>query len=296
MNNELPHIFIVAGMPRSGTTFLYYNFQNHPNIFTSPIKETNFFSSNYSKGKDWFKYLYNEMYQNQIGCDVSPLYFLDKLTINRIRKNYKDIKIILAIREPIEFTVSLYNNLKTWIWNMPPFEEFIESFRLKKGVDYIYFQLKKDSIVSILNKFRETFDDNLLFYSFDLFKRKPLFVLQSIETYIGIQNYFNEKNFDDSIINPTKSKNIKLISHLSDNEAFISFLNKALPPKFFNYTRQVFYKLYLKKRVQRENQHSQEFFEIVEKAFGDHSSEISELFKQHEMLLGSGAPFPEPNI
>jgi hypothetical protein len=51
-------LFVLAGMPRTATTFLYQRFQEHPEIFCPYRKETNFFSVNYAKGGAWYRDLF----------------------------------------------------------------------------------------------------------------------------------------------------------------------------------------------------------------------------------------------
>lgn len=291
MNEKLPNIFIVAGMPRSGTTFLYHNFQKHPHIYTPLIKETNFFSSNYKKGEKWFNSLFKEIDANQMGCDVSPLYFLDPLSIQRIRDMDKDFKLILSIRDPVEFAVSLYNNCSTFIWRMPPFEEFIKSFYLKKGVDQIHFSLIQDSTISILNNYRDAFGDRLLFYNYDFLKAHPLKVLQVIEKFIGIPPFYSEQNYDHSIINPTKGKNIKILTYLSNNQTFLFMLNKVISPRLFTIIRRAFYTFSLKRKVQKAHKPTDKLYEISEKAFSAERAAIKDLFREHDVLLGSGQPY-----
>ena len=42
-NKSLPN-FLIVGAAKSGTTALYHYLNQHPDIFLTPIKETNFFS------------------------------------------------------------------------------------------------------------------------------------------------------------------------------------------------------------------------------------------------------------
>ena len=82
-----PKIFIVAGMPRTATTFLFQRFQDHPSIFCPYRKETSFFGGNYGRGEAWYHKLYAEMTAEQIGADVSPSYFLESSAIERIQRH-----------------------------------------------------------------------------------------------------------------------------------------------------------------------------------------------------------------
>lgn len=291
MKHRLPHIFIVAGMPRSGTTFLYHNFQKHPAIYTPPIKETGYFSYNFTRGPGWFNNLFRDMALDQIGCDISPLYFLDTSAIDRISSLYSNVKIILAIRDPVEFAVSFYHQCKSFLWNVPPFEEFIEYYRFRKGKGNVSFQLTGNSCISLLNIFRNAFGDRLLFYNFEFFKRDPLAVLQMIESFVGVPSYFDEHNFDRSIINPSGRNNTRLIRYLSNNQTFILLFHKLVPSQLFTFIRQTFYRLSLKEPAQEQKDQSRNLYDVAERAFSSDRSHMRALFREHDVLLGTGAPF-----
>jgi hypothetical protein len=82
MEKKRPNVFIIPGMPRCATTFLYHNLQKHPSVFCPFRKETNYFSVNYHKGIDWYRHLYREIRPGQIGADVSPSYLLHKINFS----------------------------------------------------------------------------------------------------------------------------------------------------------------------------------------------------------------------
>ena len=48
--------FILCAAPRSGSTSIYEGLLEHPNIFTSKIKEVHFFDGNYHRGENWYRY------------------------------------------------------------------------------------------------------------------------------------------------------------------------------------------------------------------------------------------------
>ena len=100
--------FIHIGPGRFGTTFLYKVFQSHPDIgLAKNIKETNFFTFNYHKGLDWYFKFFDYDYDVVKG-EISPNYFYDISSIDRIKKNLPNVKIITILRNPFERMVSLY--------------------------------------------------------------------------------------------------------------------------------------------------------------------------------------------
>jgi len=289
-------IFVVAGMPRSGTTFLYHNLGQHPSIFLPFVKEVDYFSFNYYLGLDWYLGLFREMRADHIGFDISPSYFCDKLAIERIKKFNSDIKVILAIRNPVEFALSWYAHFNTFVWRMPPFEKFIRCFVLKRGAAQLDLDLLNNTVVKILEAYRREFRDNLLFYSFDLFKREPLFVLQAIERFVGLPHYFEEKNFKNIVINAGRRKKIKMFSYVQTLlkwKGAFWVINVPFMRKIVRLARNVVDTIsvnsYKGSNIQA---FPADHMRIAEEAFADQRDAISEVFAKSKMQLGSGTPFP----
>lgn len=125
-NNRLPD-FLIVGAARSGTTTLYYYLRKHPKIFMPEIKEPFFFSfmnaaqayvSPDSLGRIICKFEdYTKLFENatdsQIIGEASTSYlYTHKTSIENIKKvygkNYKELKIIIILRNPAERAWSQY--------------------------------------------------------------------------------------------------------------------------------------------------------------------------------------------
>jgi hypothetical protein len=115
----IPNFFIV-GTPKAGTTSLYHYLEEHPDIYMSPLKETNYFSFDEIKSQGLF---YNEehisslnQYQEQfrgakdekaIGeASVSYLYYPSVPL--KIKEFNPEAKIIIVLRSPIDRGFSHY--------------------------------------------------------------------------------------------------------------------------------------------------------------------------------------------
>lgn len=115
----IPNFFIV-GTPKAGTTSLYYYLEEHPDIYMSPIKETNFFSFDEIKSQGLF---YNEEHissrenylaqfegvtsETAVGeASVSYLYYPDVPA--KLKKFNPNTKIIIVLRNPIDRGFSHY--------------------------------------------------------------------------------------------------------------------------------------------------------------------------------------------
>ena len=118
-NQTEPNFFIV-GAPKAGTTSLYKYLENHPDVFMSALKETNFFSYQeieeqklYYKEKgigDWKNYL--TLFENAGGKkaigEASVSYLFYPKTAAAIKEKYIEARIIIMLRNPVERALSHY--------------------------------------------------------------------------------------------------------------------------------------------------------------------------------------------
>ena len=119
MKKRIPNFFIV-GTPKAGTTSLYFYLEEHPEIFMSPIKETNYFS--YDEIKEQGLY-YNEEhvrtldeYMNQFAGvtqqkaigEASVSYLFYPSVPGKIKAFNQDGRIIMILRNPIDRGFSHY--------------------------------------------------------------------------------------------------------------------------------------------------------------------------------------------
>lgn len=155
-NITLPN-FIVVGANKGGTTSLYHYLKQHPEIYLSPIKEPHFFSKDidvslFSKSfannklqdiqsyvdsdmhveyhaafvRDWNQYrklFKNVNAQKAIG-ELSTSYLYSDVAASEIKKALGDIKIIIALRNPVQRAYSHYRmNLYTGNSNIFNFKQ-----------------------------------------------------------------------------------------------------------------------------------------------------------------------------
>jgi len=122
---KVPNLFVV-GKPKSGTTAIHYLLAQHPEIYMSPFKEPLFFCkdiiqeiSSYRQGKTYFPYkeksdylsLFQAADNEKIIGESSPQYLYSKVAADKIYNFNPDSKIIIILREPIDFLYSLYSHL-----------------------------------------------------------------------------------------------------------------------------------------------------------------------------------------
>lgn len=179
---NLPN-FMFIGHPSSGTTSIYEYLKHHPEIFAPEEKEPFFFSV-YDLPKErgereiypfpkervaWTLEDYQQRYEGAeaykaIG-DFSPAYILSpEIVINNLKKvygdAYKDIKIIITLRNPIQTAFSNY--FMFWSRNQAkkPLVELFDEYKKNKEEGYtlnsgIYKFLNYERVKT----YQETFND-----------------------------------------------------------------------------------------------------------------------------------------
>jgi hypothetical protein len=176
----MPNFFIV-GAAKCGTTSLYHYLKQHPQVYMSPIKEPNHFSTDidpknfsqeykrYEKSKnlDISTYVRGDMNQEQWGAyvhdpedyrllfrfsnqkkaigEISNSYLYSRLAAHNIRITLPDSRIIIILRQPADRAFSHYQaNLRDGRTTRS-FREEIEHDDAKPshgwGISHLYYEL-----------------------------------------------------------------------------------------------------------------------------------------------------------
>ncbi len=112
--------FIIIGVQKGGTTSLYSNLVKHPSIVPSFKKEVHFFDLNYKKGVNWYKAhfptkiylgLKKFFYRKAVICgEATPYYIRHPYALQRIKKHFPNMKLIVVFRDPVYRTYSHYKH------------------------------------------------------------------------------------------------------------------------------------------------------------------------------------------
>ena len=94
--------FIVAGPPKCSSSSLHYYLGQHPDIYTSKIKETRFFSLYYEKGMAFYETFFQEA-KNEIAIgETTPSYSFLPFVADRIKEHYPGMRLIFCFRNPVD--------------------------------------------------------------------------------------------------------------------------------------------------------------------------------------------------
>ena len=284
-------ICIIAGMPRSSTTFLYHTLPAHPEFFVPARKETEYFSLNYERGKEWYQKFFASMTAEEFGFDISPMYFFCAETPRRIVNFFETPKIILIIRNPVDFSISFYNNRVASGMKYLTFQDFLSRFEYRKDNSSMPISLRTGSLISAIRMYRDQFSDNLLMIHFDAVEENTASVLTSIESFLGVCRYFSEGNFENLRINASNQKQIRVVNQLMHQKWFADLVTRLFPKKLI---------LAVRHRLQRpSNRTGSPLTESEELQFRDRAREhfqpdieaVDSIFEKGPFVLGSGKPF-----
>ncbi|QYO62225.1 sulfotransferase family protein [Leptolyngbya sp. 7M] len=108
-----PNFFII-GLPRCGTTSLSYYLRSHPDVFfPEPLfKEPHFFSPDVYPQQikteaEYLKIFERANNAKRIG-EASVFYIFSDFARENIQRFNPEAKIIIIIRQPVEFMISLH--------------------------------------------------------------------------------------------------------------------------------------------------------------------------------------------
>ena len=132
--------FLVAGVPKAGTTALHAALSAHPGLYLSPIKEPKFFLTDGpppAKGgpgdaltyrehvwqRDKYEALFDAARPGTLRGESTPLYLYDREAMGRIAKAIPDAKLIVILRDPVERAHSNWTHL--WSAGLEPVGDFV---------------------------------------------------------------------------------------------------------------------------------------------------------------------------
>lgn len=99
--DRLQPSLIIVGAQKAGTTFLFHQLAQHPNVATPLTKELHFFDDNYASGLDWYLgHFPRADEQAQLTLEASPGYLFHPHALHRLAKDLPGARIVVLLRDP----------------------------------------------------------------------------------------------------------------------------------------------------------------------------------------------------
>jgi len=206
--NERGPDFIVIGPGRSGSTFLYQVFLEHPEIcMPLDTKETNYFNHEYQRGLSWYSSFFEYCDPQKVAGEISNTYIYDDQVPGRINESFPYIKIITVLRNPFQRIISAYQFRKS-VGEINPGTSFKEALEL-------FPDLISDNFYGseLLRYFKLFPKQNILIAFFDDLERSPRLFLQKIFNFLQVDPEFQSEIINRRI-NQSKSLRLPLIAPL----------------------------------------------------------------------------------
>jgi hypothetical protein len=204
---RLPN-FLIVGAAKSGTTSLYEYLRQHPDIFMPEWKELSFFIGDpfgplhkVKKAEYYDKVFTKAKSQKAVG-EASTSYLFDEAAPKIIKEKLGTIKILIALRDPVTMSYSLYNHqVRREGETISDFETALASEEDRKKdtefkqkcygwhANYYYYQrgLYYDQVKRYLDTFGS---DHVKIFLFDELKNDSLKVVQEAFRFLGVDDSF----------------------------------------------------------------------------------------------------------
>jgi hypothetical protein len=207
----MPNFFVI-GPARCATESLFSYLKQHPQIYMSPVKETNYFVY-YGHEREYYgpgdeKALQGcrvpnlKLYQEQFGAvtdeiaigEASPWYIYRPEVPERIHHDLPTAKVIAMLRNPIDRAYSAFGLLR--LSNREPVTDFLTAFNLESqridaGWEPLWHYKSMGMYYEQVKRYYDRFDrSQTKIYIYDDFEVAPHAILRDIFQYLGVDDEF----------------------------------------------------------------------------------------------------------
>lgn len=123
-----PLDFILAGVGKSATTWVWSCLEDHPDVFVPETDSLNYFDIHYHERQEWFSDKFSNRTDESVVGEASPSYLIDHRAPERIAEIFPDIELIFCIRNPVDRAFSHWWHGKSQKYWTYEFEEIFEVY------------------------------------------------------------------------------------------------------------------------------------------------------------------------
>jgi hypothetical protein len=202
--------FLMIGAQKAGTTAIYTYLAQHPQVFTSEIKEPAFFAfegvqvsfagPDDARGERYivrdlerYRQLFQKAGDRARAGEASNIYLYAPQAAERIRHYVPNAKLIAVLREPVDRAYSAYRHLVRDGREQLSFEEgpAAEASRMAANWHPIFHYKQRGFYYAQLRRFFELFSrEQIAVYTYDDFKADPRALLRSMFLFLEIDPEF----------------------------------------------------------------------------------------------------------
>jgi hypothetical protein len=176
--------FLIIGAARSGTTWLSKNLMLHPEVFMSEKKEIHFFDIHFKEGLDFYEKHFEQSEKYLVRGEASPSYLHTPEVAKRIKETLGDIKLIVALRNPVDRLYSRYWNSKAKSDGQTEmsFEEKIA--QKPEFIEEGYYDIHLERFLNLFSK------SNIHIVFFEEIESNGEQVMQGVYKFLGVDSAF----------------------------------------------------------------------------------------------------------
>jgi len=199
-NSKTRPDFLIIGAAKSGTTSLFYQLRDHPEIFCPSIKEQNYFcqgedglepgtgpgdqqATHWTESADAYQEAFEPCRSNQIAGEASVSYLYSPVTAQNIRSFAPDAHLFCILRNPVDRAWSNYRHMVRDGREPLSFEEALdaEEERIEKGWEFSWHYKSLGCYGQQIERFTKVFpSDQLHFFHFDELKEDTASVVEDV--------------------------------------------------------------------------------------------------------------------
>jgi hypothetical protein len=244
--------FIIIGAGRSGTTSLYFYLKQHPEVFLSPVKETNFFAylalgaeeAHRRRALPWkvksldqYQALFRGGENFKMRGEASPIYLSLPGVPDQIRNHLPEVKLLAILRNPIERAYSNYLKYVRDGMETRSFEQAIQD-ELQFGIEGGYpligmgYYVRTGFYAQHLLRYQQAFSgEQIGLFLYEDLVRSPQGLMHAIFAFLQVDPGF----VPDTTVrfNQAGVPRNKMISWVNRFKGLTSWLRQRLPARIY---------------------------------------------------------------
>jgi hypothetical protein len=245
--------FLVIGAAKAGTTSIHRWLDQHPDVFVTRVKETNFFAFEGSRPHfrtyepaetsinnrsiltlEEYERAYTAASRESARGEVAPLYLYWPGTAENIRRHVPDARLVVVFRNPVETAFSAYLHLRRDAQEpLPTFEAALdaEATRIRENWAPIYRYVDLGRYATQLERYLAVFPrSQIKVFLYEELANDPTGVVQDLFEFIGVTGSFRPET--DLRYNVSGEPRSRLASWVANTPALKQFIKPFMPRRF----------------------------------------------------------------